>query len=53
MRTPRPARCCRRRCSLQTTDKRFFYVESRILDIDNDTRRVQGVLIALDINVES
>jgi hypothetical protein len=35
---------------LRTADKLFFRdLEAAILDIDDDTRRIQGVLIALDI----
>jgi hypothetical protein len=38
---------------LRTTDKLFFRdVEVGILDIDDDTRRIDGVLIALDVRVE-
>jgi hypothetical protein len=38
---------------LRTTDKLFFHgVEVGIVDIDDDTRRIQGVLIALEIMVD-
>jgi hypothetical protein len=38
---------------LRTIDKLFFRdLEVAIQDIDDDTRRIQGVLIALDIRVE-
>jgi hypothetical protein len=39
--------------SLRTTDKLYFHdLEVAILDIDDDTRRIQGVIIALEIVVE-
>jgi hypothetical protein len=38
---------------LRTIDKLFFRdIEVAIQDIDDDMRRIQGVLIALDIRVE-
>jgi hypothetical protein len=38
---------------LRTTDKLFFRdLEVGIVDIDDDTRRIAGVLIALDLMVE-